>query len=108
MNMKAKCVKVGCPAFGISKSVSWGQAIGFGAPNDRIVCNVCGELMQTTESINASAKGPSGKATPKSRGYKVPGRSSLSSAGPKLGSKKRTPKKFTTKVVTKRGPSKRG
>lgn len=108
MNMKAKCVKVGCPAFGISKSVPWAQATGLGAPNDRAICNVCGELMKTTESINASAKGPSGKTTPKSRGYKVQGHSSLSSSGPKLGSKKRTPKKFTTKVTTKLGPRKRG
>lgn len=104
MNIKAKCVKVGCPALGISKSVPWAQATGLGAPNDRAICNVCGELMKTTESINASAKGPSGKTTPKSRAYKVRGHSSLSNSGPKLGSKKRMQKK----VTTKRGPNKRG
>ena len=54
MNLRAKCVNNDCPAFGIEKSVMVGQLAGYGAPNDRVVCPVCGQLMRTTKSINVS------------------------------------------------------
>jgi hypothetical protein len=56
MNLKAKCSNPKCAAFGIEKSVSTGQMIGYGAPNDRVRCPSCGELMTTTKSINVSGK----------------------------------------------------
>jgi hypothetical protein len=55
MNLRAKCVNKECRAFGIEKSVMVGQLAGYGAPNDRIICPVCGQLMRTTRSINVSA-----------------------------------------------------
>lgn len=54
MNLRAKCVNRNCPAFGIEKSVMIGRLAGFGAPNDRVLCPSCGQLMRTTKSINVS------------------------------------------------------
>ncbi len=54
MNLRAKCVNKACPAFGIEKSVMIGQLSGYGAPNDRVICSACGQLMRTTKSINVS------------------------------------------------------
>lgn len=54
MNLRAKCAYENCPAFGIVKSVMIGRLAGFGAPNDRIFCSSCGQLMRTTKSINVS------------------------------------------------------
>jgi hypothetical protein len=92
MNLRAKCVNKNCPAFGIEKSVMLGRLAGFGAPNDRVFCPSCGELMRTTKSINTSK----GKAFRKlvSRTYN---RSSVS---------RRRPKR-TTKRMYKRGGGKR-
>ena len=56
MNLRAKCINQKCKAFGVEKSVLIGQLSGFGAPNERVLCALCGELMQTTKSINASEK----------------------------------------------------
>jgi hypothetical protein len=54
MNLRAKCLNRACPAFGMEKSVMIGQFAGYGAPNDRVVCAACGQLMRTTKSINVS------------------------------------------------------
>jgi hypothetical protein len=54
MNLRAKCVNRNCPAFGIEKSVMIGRLAGFGAPNDRVLCPFCGQLVRTTKSINVS------------------------------------------------------
>jgi len=54
MNLRAKCINKACPAFGIEKSVMVGQLAGYGAPNDRVICPSCGQLMRTTKSINVS------------------------------------------------------
>jgi hypothetical protein len=57
MNVKAECRNPRCSASGIVKSVVVGQMLGYGAPNDRVKCPSCGELMSTTETINTSSKG---------------------------------------------------
>jgi hypothetical protein len=94
MNLKAKCVNRKCPDFDIQKSVLLGKFSGFGAPNDRVKCPHCGELMQTTESINVST----GKRTTKrSVTRKISGRTQGA---------KRTSKR-TTKRTPKRGGGKR-
>jgi ribosomal protein S27E len=46
MKIKAECSNPKCSAFGIEKSVVVGQMRGYGAPNDRVTCPVCGELMK--------------------------------------------------------------
>jgi len=45
MNVSAKCVNAECAVFGIEKSVFVGQLIGYGAPNDRVKCASCGDLL---------------------------------------------------------------
>lgn len=57
MNVRAKCVNPKCDHYGIEKSVMTGQMWGYGAPNDRVRCPGCGELMRTTKSINTTNKG---------------------------------------------------
>jgi hypothetical protein len=54
MNLRARCVNKGCRAFGVEKSVMVGQLAGYGAPNDRVICPACGQLLRTTKSINVS------------------------------------------------------
>jgi hypothetical protein len=54
MNLRAKCVNTNCGAFGIEKSVAILQLAGYGTPNDRVICPVCGQLMRTTKSINVT------------------------------------------------------
>jgi hypothetical protein len=54
MNLRAMCVNKKCPNFGIGKSVMIGRLAGYGAPNDRVICPSCGQLMRTTKSINVS------------------------------------------------------
>jgi hypothetical protein len=94
MNLRAKCVNTKCPAYGLQKSVAVGQMLGYGAKNDRVKCPACGELMQTTQSINVST---GKRATKRPVGRRIPGRT--------LGTK-RTAKR-TTKRVYKRGGGKR-
>lgn len=92
MNLRAKCVNKDCRAFGIEKSVIVGQFAGYGAPNDRIVCPVCGQLMRTTKSINLSSGKGVRKVIRRVRAWRVtPSRKS----------------KRTTKRVYKRGGGKR-
>jgi hypothetical protein len=55
-----------CPTFGIEKAVAIGQALGYGAPNDRVRCQSCGTLMTTTETLNTSLKRRSTKGRSKS------------------------------------------
>jgi hypothetical protein len=57
MNIRAECSNPKCFAFGIEKSVAVGRMLGYGAPNDRINCPICGQLMKTTQTINTTAKG---------------------------------------------------
>lgn len=92
MNLRAKCVNRDCPAFAIEKSVMLGRFSGFGAPNDRVFCSSCGQLMRTTKSINVSK----GKVFRKigSRTY------------PRWSTSRRNPKR-TTKRTYKRGGGKR-
>jgi hypothetical protein len=61
MNLRAKCTNEACKAFNIDRSVAVGQLTGFGAPNDRVTCPACGELMTTTKSINVSVIGRASK-----------------------------------------------
>jgi predicted RNA-binding Zn-ribbon protein involved in translation (DUF1610 family) len=93
MNIRAKCVNVKCPAYGIEKSVAVGQMLGYGAKNDRVKCPSCGELMRTTESINTS----SGKVSRKPVGRSIVRRPTT---------RKRI-KKRVTKREYKRGGGKR-
>ena len=92
MNLRAKCVNSACPAFGIEKSVMIGQLAGYGAPNDRVICRSCSQLMQTTKSISVT-KG-------KSVG-KIASRTSSRWSAPRRTSKR------TTKRSYKRGGGKR-
>lgn len=94
MNIRATCVNPDCPGNGIEKSVLVGKLSGYGAPNDRVRCPHCGELMRTTKSINVST----GKRTTK---RSTPRRISTRTLGTK-----RSPKR-TTKRVYKRGGGKR-
>ena len=74
MNIRAKCNNRECDAYGIEKSVAFGQALGYGADNDRVKCPQCGVLMTTTKSMNTQDK---------VRGKTMPRR-----ASPKLGPRK--------------------
>jgi hypothetical protein len=56
MNTRATCINKDCAAFGIEKSVIIGKLAGFGAPNDRVICPLCGKLMRTTQTVNTSTK----------------------------------------------------
>ena len=71
MNVKAKCVNPDCEANGRVRSVMVGQLTGFGAPDDRVICPVCGSLMRTTETIADDEKRMSrrntGRRTPPRR-----------------------------------------
>jgi hypothetical protein len=92
VNLRAKCVNKDCRAFGIEKSVMIGQLAGYGAPNDRVSCPVCGQLMQTTKSINVS----------KGKGIrKIASRTSGRRSAPRQSSKR------ATKRISKRGGGKR-
>jgi hypothetical protein len=57
MNTKAECPNPKCSNYGVEKSVAVGQMWGYGAPNDRVTCAVCGTLMKTTQTVNTSSKG---------------------------------------------------
>ena len=92
MNLRAKCLKEACPEFGIEKSVMLGQLAGYGAPNNRVLCPSCGQLMRTTKSINVSR----GKGV-----RKIAIRTSGRWSAPRLTSKR------TTKRTYKRGGGKR-
>jgi hypothetical protein len=92
MNLRAKCVNKDCRAFGIEKSVMVGQLAGYGAPNDRVICPACGQLMRTTKSINVS------------KGKSV--RKVVSRTYPRGSTSRRTSKR-TTKRTYKRGGGKR-
>jgi hypothetical protein len=80
MNIRAKCSNEKCSTFDIEKSVTVGQMLGYGAPNDRVACPICGGLMTTTQTINTSAKGRTSKGRSKSIRM-VSSRSSGSSKG---------------------------
>lgn len=83
MNLRAKCVNEECPAYDKEESVFVGQFLGLGAPNDRMKCASCGQLMKTTQSINTSSirRSParpsgrsSGRSSPRSAGGGTVGR----------------------------------
>ena len=57
MNIRAKSVNMKCAAFDVEKSVFVGQLMGFGAPNERMKCPACGELMKTTKNVNTFRTG---------------------------------------------------
>jgi hypothetical protein len=69
MNIRAKCSNRECSGFGVEKSVTVGQMLGYGAAHGRVTCPCCGNLMTTTETINASSKNRS-KALPRNRNAK--------------------------------------
>jgi hypothetical protein len=95
MNIRAKCSNSNCSEVGIEKSVVVGQLLGLGAPNDRVTCSVCGELMKTTETQNTSAKGRGNKGRSKGPTYKRPSRSRPTSQKPR-------PKKRVRKRISNR------
>jgi hypothetical protein len=57
MNLRAKCSNPNCKAFGIEESVTVGKLLGYGAPNDRVICPACGELRTTTKSVTVPRRG---------------------------------------------------
>jgi len=56
MNMRAKCANEKCEFRGIERSVLIGEALGYGAANDRVKCPGCGSLMATTKTIAVRAR----------------------------------------------------
>ena len=50
MNIRAKCINQECAAFDKEKSVAVGQLLGYSAPNDGVICPLCGSLMKTTRT----------------------------------------------------------
>jgi len=74
MNIRAKCSNPKCSAAEVVKSVAVGQMLGYGAPNDRVRCPLCGELMTTTESIDTSSKGRGKDLRPKRNSKRYPKR----------------------------------
>lgn len=69
MNIRAKCINKACAAYEKEKSVFVGQLLGYGAPNERVICSVCGSLMKTTQTSAPSDYGrdcsrPSGRRSP--------------------------------------------
>ena len=56
MNIRAECRNQQCPNYRLEKSVVVGELLGYGAPNGRIACPKCGELMSTTETENVSTR----------------------------------------------------
>jgi hypothetical protein len=56
MNVRAKCVNKQCPEYGVVKSVMLEKYAGQGAPNERIICRTCGQLMRTTKTVDVTAK----------------------------------------------------
>ena len=58
LNIRAKCVNKQCPAYGIQKSVVLETYAGQGTANERIICRTCQQLMETTRTVDVSAKAP--------------------------------------------------
>jgi hypothetical protein len=56
MNVRAKCLNEQCPEFGVTKPVTLETYAGQGAPNERIICRTCGQLMRTTKTVDITAK----------------------------------------------------
>jgi hypothetical protein len=56
MNVRAKCVNKQCPEYGVAKSVMLETYAGQGAPNERIVCRTCGQLMRTSKTVDSTTK----------------------------------------------------
>lgn len=56
MNVRAKRVNKQCPEYGVVKSVMPEKYAGQGAPSERIICRTCGQLMQTTKTVDTTAK----------------------------------------------------
>jgi hypothetical protein len=56
VNIGAKCSNPQCPSYGVEKPVVAGQLLGYGAPNDRVTCPSCGQLMTTTATMNVSSR----------------------------------------------------
>jgi hypothetical protein len=56
MSVRAKCVNKQCQEYGVVKSVMLEKYAGQGAPNERIICRTCGQLMRTTKTVDTTAK----------------------------------------------------
>lgn len=56
MNVRAKCVNKQCSEYGVTKSVMLETYAGQGAPNERIVCRTCGQLMRTSKTVDVTTK----------------------------------------------------
>ena len=56
MNVRAKCVNKQCPEYGVTKPVVQEKYAGQGAPNERIICRTCGQLMRTTKTVDTTTK----------------------------------------------------
>ncbi len=114
MNERGKCTKLGCPAFGVEKSIPLLRHRGFAAPNDRAFCPLCQELMRTTRTRAQNIKGSAGLKTPPTRIGKSPSSSkkkltfklkvSSGALGTKAHVKKLAKKSGVRKIsLTKRG-----
>jgi hypothetical protein len=96
MKIRAKCVNINCPAYGIEKSVMLETYAGQGAPNERIICRNCQQLMRTTRTLSQKVK-----ATSKTRiFYKTSGTTEPKRTRKKPASKKSPTRKY---IGTKRG-----
>lgn len=57
MNIKGKCVNSKCSRFGIEKLYTPMMLAGLSAGKDRVRCPECGELLQTTETVDTTSGG---------------------------------------------------
>jgi hypothetical protein len=96
MNIRAKCVNKECTAYDNEKSVLVGQLLGYGAPNDRVLCPLCGGLMKTTKTEAPSSYG---RRSARDSSRRMPSRSLTG---------RKPPKRKTTKRKSIRSTGRRG
>jgi hypothetical protein len=64
MNIRGKCVNRECSRFGIEELYTPLMLAGLSLGKDRVKCPECGDLLQTSETADASGRRPSGRSTP--------------------------------------------
>lgn len=95
MNIKAKCINKECKAYNVEKSVAIGQLLGYGAPNDRMICPQCGALLKTTQTEAPSSYG---RRSTRDSSRRMPSRSLTGRKPPK----RKTTKRKSTRSTGRR------
>ena len=57
MNIKGKCVNSKCSRVGIEEMYTSMMLVGLSAGKDRVKCPECGELLQTTKTVDTTSGG---------------------------------------------------